>query len=883
MEEKGRRQDGRSTDLHCHWFTKKYGDDWEAWRAYADAWLHEQDKGLASRREAIGAFLETYLIGEGLPSEPALILKAGAGLPPLLAVLERTLNSKAKSERNNYIVEFVDWIIALDFSEPNDHGVLLPLVNNPFKRVLQKVSSIESVHNPLPYRYIKELRTILCPKPDGHFRDWTWVTAITGKGAGGTKGDWFEVEPNQIDKNDPDCVWRERIMLPGQYRTINGRQTKLKQELTIHEMWSPVSAMALFVKLHLPLRTYQVRMLDSGEADTWRYDSGRFVLNNQHNFALGSEKSPWGRGVFRRMRSPDTGEFHTGIYINTNKTADQNKDAGDRGYVIPWEHPIILRWLEKLRNWQEKYNPIDRPMPWTSLLKKHIGNIKSTQALINMGSTCFLFRNASAASSGDKTKPLTNQAIAILWYRLLNTLEERVFERDGPLSDGMRIRFVKDYGTDYPEGQRSATEFPLHSLRVSLITHYAMDGAVPLPVLSKLLAGHSRLIMTIYYTKITPAVMRDKMADAETLIESRESQQLDAFVANAELEQIKDKTVFRDADSIEVALMNRNPAGWEQRHIGVCLAGGNTLRPDESGSIAGCWNGGECLRYTESAAARVYAPVPHGNENCIRCRWFITDASYLDALRAHFNSLSYQAQLAVNLALETEQAVESIEDARFICESSGEPFTRQAELQAANRRYEKQLVEADEYAKDMRACFTMIHRIVDIEQNRADDDNRQKLVAVGTLNDIHQPISLLETRSELFQLSEICEDAEFYPDLADELRKTPCIEKRSRTLNTLLMREGYQPVFMMMDEQMQLIMGNALMRRMAQQMSTDDWRIEGMQRVAGIIEAGQSLSEAGILDSGVKALEAAWQQPVLQLNDLLQPNKPTLEVVRDDD
>ncbi|WP_223934095.1 VPA1269 family protein, partial [Aeromonas caviae] len=36
------------------------------------------------------------------------------------------------------------------------------------------------------------------------------------------------------------------------------------QKVTLHQIWSPVKAMVIFMKLHLPLRTYQVSMLDSG-------------------------------------------------------------------------------------------------------------------------------------------------------------------------------------------------------------------------------------------------------------------------------------------------------------------------------------------------------------------------------------------------------------------------------------------------------------------------------------------------------------------------------------------------------------------------------------------------------------------------------------------
>ena len=82
-------------------------------------------------------------------------------------------------------------------------------------------------------------------------------------------------EPELIDKSDPDCVWRSKEVT----RYIKGEGSK---KITVHQLWSPVKAMVIFMKLHLPLRTYQVRMLDSGEADTWRYENGQWVVNIQH-------------------------------------------------------------------------------------------------------------------------------------------------------------------------------------------------------------------------------------------------------------------------------------------------------------------------------------------------------------------------------------------------------------------------------------------------------------------------------------------------------------------------------------------------------------------------------------------------------------------------
>ena len=71
-------------------------------------------------------------------------------------------------------------------------------------------------------------------------------------------------------------------------------------------------------------------MLDSGEADTWRHSNGRWDFNDGR-LATGSEKRPYMRGVFHR--SIDGGKTMTGFFINTNKTADINKDEKEKGYV----------------------------------------------------------------------------------------------------------------------------------------------------------------------------------------------------------------------------------------------------------------------------------------------------------------------------------------------------------------------------------------------------------------------------------------------------------------------------------------------------------------------------------------------------------------------
>lgn len=843
---KKKKSDGRSSDLTLQWLVNNHGKQWETWRQLAEGWIKAQDAGTAVKLRSLCLFLEVYLVGAvPFTSDVTSLFEGKNGWQASTDELKRiVLENTNRSDNSdtakalNHAKTFIDWVLDTHFSEKDDNGRAIRLNTNPFEAVKQKGNNTESVHNPLPYRYICDLRHILCPKPRGHFLDWKWAQQQTGNGTNG--GDWFDFDESLIDKSDKDCVWRIKEV------------TRNNKSITIHQIWSPVASMVLFIKLHLPLRTYQVRMLDSGEADTLRYENGKWI-KNPHDFAL----NRYSKGVFRQFKDNATGLESTGLYISTNKTADQNKDEFERGYEIPWQNEDVLYWLEKLRNWQEKYNPISKLVDCLTLERKHTKDKKSKAYLSAMGHCCFLFRDASSKNKNDKTKPIITESLQRFWYKLLKKLEENLLASADTLSDGTALRLVHDYGENY-KNEKKKTEFPLHSLRVSLITCYIMDAKLPLPVVSKLLAGHSRIIMTVYYTKLTPAVMKDKMTEADKLLDDKSQESVRTFLKDAEMRQIECKMAYNDGQSIESALVNRNPIGWENRHHGLCLAGGNTVRSDECATVAGCWNGGELIA-SRGSAGKIYDSVPHGSENCVRCRWFITDARYLPTLNAHLNFMSYKSHEAANLAVKLEGEIEVMDDLKYEAEHEGKPFTKHNELQALQRRYEKQLVEADEYTKDWIATFGLIRRIIEIEQGRTESDTANKLVAVGSENDIK--VGFMETESELLQLALLCEDAEFYPDMLDDVKKTPTIERRTQSLSRFMMRKGYMPQLLMLDKDQQLIAANAMMRQMALQANPTD-KLDGYKQVANYLELAQFMADSKLLETGIHALENSINAPV---------------------
>ena len=178
----------------------------------------------------------------------------------------------------------------------------------------------------------------------------------------------------------------------------------------------------------------------------------------------------------------------------------------------------------------------------------------------------------------DRAKPLVATAFRGIWYRLLAELERRCEALGETLDDGSNIRFVD------PNSDRS-TYYGLHSLRVSLITAYALEGGVPFPILSKLIVGHTRLIMTLYYTKAGKAHVTEVMQEADKRLLENEQVGYRRFLQEATYQQIEERFSYNDPAAILAANQQKSAAGFVVEDKGICPVG-----------CGGCDVGGECLK-----------------------------------------------------------------------------------------------------------------------------------------------------------------------------------------------------------------------------------------------------------------------------------------------
>ena len=169
---KKRKNDGRSSDLTFSWMLTTLGAEWQQWQELAAEWMAANTQSINDRREALVRFFEAYLF-ECVPysSDVSLFFKGYQGhlcsSEELEKVVEKTQNNSTQIQKCvNFPCDFIDFVIEKVFSEEDDNGNLVPLVRNPLSKIKRQYSATETVRNPLPYRYIQDLRQILCPLPD---------------------------------------------------------------------------------------------------------------------------------------------------------------------------------------------------------------------------------------------------------------------------------------------------------------------------------------------------------------------------------------------------------------------------------------------------------------------------------------------------------------------------------------------------------------------------------------------------------------------------------------------------------------------------------------------------------------------------------------------
>lgn len=596
---------------------------------------------------------------------------------------------------------------------------------------------------------------------------------------------------NQSDKNRfPDTRAKERgkstkpvlprriiemgkqILLENDYafsRRFDDQYVYIDSGRSNKKVFVPTISNVLYTILCLPIRTAQAVMLDSGEADEYIVTLNGSLARNRHPLARKGRKL----GYARRYSGIEAGTQFSGMFINTNKETVHEQ----KGYEVPFHDETLMKVLASQRLFQEEFNPVNVLINRSQLRAR---DWRYEGAHVNqLESYTFLFRDIRM---GSRRWDLPSRPdIDKLWLRLLQEIQSRLEEQDTPI----QLVWENDKGV-------LRTDYTLHSLRVSNITHY-IEAGVPLHVLAEFLSGHQSLVMTLYYTKLGPQRIHEVIAEAsKNLAEADEDQFFDRLTQLSE--DLLGENVVGRSDGL-ARLPSGDPGLWHVDLDGFCTAGksqcheGLERRDPESGKVS-------------------YERIDPDGFNCALCRFHVTGPVFLAGQVTVVNTLFY------SISDRSEQ-----QDKLFHELTEARKRGNNLVARRVQDKFDKVKVELEQRVAALGARIGNIYASLNI-MNTQDEEGSDKTALITKLDtpDIEARLA----KATNFQVTEWAAQAvEFFPEIPDHGARF----RKGMLLEMMAERNGVERLLLHLSHDEQLRAGNRLTAMMADlygQAETDD-------------------------------------------------------------
>jgi hypothetical protein len=299
-----------------------------------------------------------------------------------------------------------------------------------------------------------------------------------------------------------------------------------------------------------------------------------------------------------------------------------------------------------------------------------------------------LFRDPSAERLHDSSLPVSKQKLLKLWGRLCLEAQNRINAR--AVGEMQRIRLVKP-GTEndrYPSAVHD-----LHTLRVSGITDL-LDRGVPLNIVSEYIAGHATYVMTLWYDKPTPGMMRKAMLQASE--RAGDSRGLLPRFSEDELVEMKPfllTNVNYDGMYTGFDALEENIGLAQVRHSGICPG----TRCEEGG--------------LDDQGRKQPVPVGDRGPSCPQCRFWLTGPAFLLGQAIEGNQLILKIRNKV-------QSLAKVRETILDAEDSGD--SRRADLLRNQADVEERQLNdmLTEWWHRMRFYESSIHKLQDYRDAR---------------------------------------------------------------------------------------------------------------------------------------------------------------------
>jgi hypothetical protein len=533
----------------------------------------------------------------------------------------------------------------------------------------------------------------------------------------------------------------------------------------------------LLLHLDLPLRNIQVRRLDSGEGDRARWDPERriWIPNCGPNVGYwenAGARNPR-RGVFREISGRE-GSI-AGFWINSNKTADAKTRFDEHsGYQIPWQHDEVLGNLTEMRNWQERYNPVDGPLAFTAVPKGIFADDPSKSVKAQIPARFYLFRYPQNGGERGKEAPPTYKVFLQFFYDALDELERRLNAEDP--ENPVTIITKRD-----PTGAPKQAIFTLHGMRSSTLTALYEEG-VSIEILSKLVAGHASILMTLKYLKFEPAHVSQILTEARMKALTKARSDFPNFLRNATFEQAARMTARLSDDGLyQIFGSFSNSSAWARLDRGIC-PNGATL----------CGIGGKLFRRKSDNGRdkSTYSPVPGGPRNCVRCRFFITGSPFLIPLAIHAHEHAEKADRLARRISSGEQEIENLKQQRRKLSSEGQPISPELRERIIMKEeaWLSDIESRDCVLADFQATALFVDKIRAIRAEDVANGYDEKLQMVLAGEEFPELVGRESTRFAV--VDAVVQASRWLPSInADELER-----ERDADLDKMLHRNRYTPI-----------------------------------------------------------------------------------------
>lgn len=781
-----------------------YSDEWENWYLFLgkeeplkpsfipkeySAWAEAinrfmiRAKGGGSKETLLCRFVRLFIIPFDHSKSPhEFLTQSKFDLKPFRGLIETLPTARMKRAIVVSVNEFLDYIIDMDLTEEDEEtGIIARIANarNPCSLLLTQQEPIsantrsETTKPCLPYHFVKKAQEWIIPLQARTFLDLNHLQRFDA--------DWVKVEASLVDPSDPDCV----------YRVNDDGQVML---------WTPIDWIHTYALTKLPLRGRQIAYNDSGEADEYLAD-----IDSNGKLIWVKNQSPWAgltknQSFILRMNGGQIGTFTT-----TNKTS-----INGEGYSIPWMPEELAYWLVRLRRWQQKYNPISKPSSWTQCKRTNMNLLQ----LKSRGINCFLFRRMGDLEPGFVTNALTPRLAAALYNIQPSNL--KLAESNGNLAS------LSNYSSRYTP----------HAMRVSLITAYVLEMGMPIEIVMKIV-GHSSIIMSIYYCKVSNSEIRKRLNEGEKLALKSEISSVQEVIEQNKIESLKNQLIGNN-DELFRSLTNDVPSGnYVFRDYGICPF-----------AASRCDDGGPQVQ-----TSNFNSPTPNGylgSQNCLRCRHFITGPAFLGGLLAITNEVllesNIQSESCTKLQVDINEITEKLnrlDEEEYVANVMHQEFTKTQErllnetaLRNIEAEYETAAKKLDMLLCDIQCAYSLITRCQSLMAAEKDDQLNDKLSLIATSE--AEVVIEIEEVSHFQQLQEVCSNAIIYKSCSADRAIYP----RSQLLDKMSAFNDMAPRMFFLTKEQQLCAGNEIYKLLLS-------RLKSWERITDVVNCKVKFKELG--------------------------------------